>query len=136
MKSILLVTVLWPEKLAWMLLLSPKCGTTWLYSALEQHPGLCLSNPKEKRNCDSQNFVSRCSDPDLKKYMKYFKGEGMKIDCSIHAFACPEAPSRIKENYPNAKFIICVREPVARTISHWKIVRETVTYAQEQIGQF
>lgn len=109
------------------LLGAPKCGTTWLYSALEQHPGLCLSNPKEPNEIATHKgtMFRDNRDPDLKKYMKYFKGEGMKIDCSIHAFACPEAPSRIKKNFPNAKFIICVREPVARTISHWKMVRET-----------
>jgi len=29
------------------LLGAPKSGTTWLASALEQHPGICVSNPKE-----------------------------------------------------------------------------------------
>ena len=29
------------------LLGAPKSGTTWLASALEQHPGICVSDPKE-----------------------------------------------------------------------------------------
>ena len=109
------------------LLGAPKCGTTWLSSALEQHPGLCVSNPKEPNEIATHKgtMFRDKREPDLNKYKKYFDGEGLKIDCSVHAFACPEAPSRIKNNFPNAKFIICVREPVARTISHWRMIRET-----------
>lgn len=109
------------------LLGAPKCGTTWLSNALEQHPGLCVSDPKEPNEIATHKgtMFRDNREPNLKKYAKYFKGKGMKIDCSVHAFACPKAPSRIKNNWPNAKFIICVREPVARTISHWKMIRET-----------
>ena len=109
------------------LLGAPKCGTTWLSSALEQHPNLCVSEPKEPNEIATHKGTMRRDDrePNFSKYMKYFKGKGKKIDCSVHAFACPKAPSRIKENWPEAKFIICVREPVSRTISHWKMIRET-----------
>ena len=109
------------------LLGAPKCGTTWLSSALEQHPGLCVSDPKEPNEIATHKGTMIRDDrkPNFSKYMKYFRGKGKKIDCSVHAFACPKAPSRIKDNWPEAKFIICVREPVARTISHWKMIRET-----------
>ncbi len=109
------------------LLGAPKCGTTWLSNALEQHPGLCVSDPKEPNEIASHKgtMVRDDKDPNLSKYQKFFKGRGKKIDCSVHAFACPKAPERIKENWPDAKFIICVREPVSRTISHWKMIRET-----------
>ena len=109
------------------LLGAPKCGTTWLSSALKQHPNLCVSDPKEPNEIATHKgtIVRDNREPDLKKYMTYFKGEGKKIDCSAHAFACPKAPLRIKENWPESKFIICVREPVSRTISHWRMIRET-----------
>lgn len=109
------------------LLGAPKCGTTWLSSVLEQHPELCVSDPKEPNEIATHKgtMLRDNREPDLKKYMKYFKGPGLKIDCSVHALACPEAPMRIQKNWPDAKFIICVREPVARTISHWKMIRET-----------
>ena len=109
------------------LLGAPKCGTTWLSSALEQHPDLCVSDPKEPNEIATHKgtMIRDDREPNFSKYMKYFRGKGKKIDCSVHAFACPKAPSRIKDNWPEAKFIICVREPVARTISHWKMIRET-----------
>ncbi|MDP6870169.1 MAG: sulfotransferase [Candidatus Poseidoniaceae archaeon] len=106
---------------------APKCGTTWLSNALEQHPGLCISNPKEPNIIATHKgtMLRDQVEPDLNKYAKYFKGPGKKIDCSVHAFACPVAPSRINKNWPNAKFIVCVREPISRTISHWRMIRET-----------
>ena len=106
---------------------APKCGTTWLSNVLEQHPEICISNPKEPNIIATHKgtMIRDMAEPDISKYCKYFQGPGQKIDCSVHAFACPEAPSRIKEHWPEAKFIVCVREPVSRTISHWKMIRET-----------
>ena len=51
--------------------------------------------------------------------------KGLKLDASIHAFSCPLAPSRIQERIPNAKFILCLREPVSRSFSHWNMVLNT-----------
>ena len=56
------------------------------------------------------------------EYEVGFNDHGKKIDCSISTFACPIAPSRVSSIWPDAKFIICVREPVSRAISHWKMI--------------
>ena len=34
--------------------------------------------------------------------MSMFVGEGLKLDCSVHALACPVAPQRV-ENWPAAR---------------------------------
>ena len=47
------------------------------------------------------------------------------MDCSVHAFACPVAPSRIVKHWPKARFVVCLREPRRRTISHWGMVLDT-----------
>jgi hypothetical protein len=47
------------------------------------------------------------------------------MDASVHTFSCPVAPERIKSNFPDARFILCLREPVSRTVSHWNMVRST-----------
>jgi hypothetical protein len=39
--------------------------------------------------------------------------------------ACPIAPSRIANNWPDARLIICLREPVSRTVSHWNMILDT-----------
>ena len=109
------------------LLGAPKSGTTWLANVLEQHPGICISNPKEPNEVATHGgtFGRNIGEPDWERYAGCFRGEGLKMDCSVHAFACPVAPSRIVKHWPNARFVVCLREPRRRTISHWGMVLDT-----------
>ena len=109
------------------LLGAPKCGTTWLAEVLMQHPEICVSDPKEPNIVASHKgtFGRDESEPDWATYSDCFNGEGLRIDCSVHAMACPVAPSRVANNWPNARLIICLREPVSRTISHWNMILDT-----------
>ena len=109
------------------LLGAPKCGTTWLAEALAQHPEICVSDPKEPNIAASHKgtFGRDGSEPDWGAYADCFNGEGLRIDCSVHAMACPLAPSRVANNWPNARLIICLREPVSRTVSHWNMILDT-----------
>ena len=105
----------------------PKAGTTWLAYALDQHKEINLSDPKEPNIIASHRgtFVRTEEDPDWDKFNIHFNEKGLKLDASIHAFSCPLAPSRIQERIPNAKFILCLREPVSRSFSHWNMVLNT-----------
>ncbi len=105
----------------------PKAGTTWLSSVLDQHPGISLSNPKEPNFVATHKgtFARDEEGPDWSKYSAFFSGDGLKMDASVHTFSCPIAPGRIKSNFPDARFVLCIREPVARTVSHWNMVRST-----------
>lgn len=109
------------------LLGAPKCGTTWLAEALTQHPGICVSDPKEPNMVASHKgtFPRDDSEPDWGAYSACFKGAGLRIDCSVHALSCPVAPGRVAENWPEARLIVCLREPVSRTVSHWNMVLDT-----------
>ena len=109
------------------LLGAPKSGTTWLANVLEQHPGICISNPKEPNEVATHRgtFGRNNGEPDWERYAGCFRGEGLKMDCSVHAFACPVAPSRVVKHWPKARFVVCLREPRRRTISHWGMVLDT-----------
>ena len=109
------------------LLGAPKCGTTWLAEVLTQHPEICVSDPKEPNIIATHKgtFGRDDSEPDWGAYSDCFNGEGLRIDCSVHAMACPVAPSRVANNWPNARLIICLREPVSRTVSHWNMILDT-----------
>ncbi|MFL2493759.1 MAG: sulfotransferase family protein [Candidatus Thalassarchaeum sp.] len=109
------------------LLGAPKSGTTWLAGALEQHPGICVSEPKEPNVVATHKgtFGRDTRLPDWERYASCFKGPGLKVDCSVHALACPVAPNRMFEWWPDARFVVCLREPVSRTISHWNMVLDT-----------
>jgi len=114
------------------LLGAPKSGTTWLANALEQHPGICVSDPKEPNEIASHKgtFVRDDRLPDWERYSSCFNGTGVKLDCSVHALACPLTPNRVLEWWPEARFIVCLREPVSRTISHWNMVLDTKEVSQ------
>ena len=105
----------------------PKAGTTWLSNILDQHPGVNLSDPKEPNFVASHKgtFERNEDEPDWPKYADFFSGDGLKMDASVHTFSCPIAPERIKSNFPDARFILCLREPVSRTVSHWNMIRST-----------
>ena len=109
------------------LLGAPKCGTTWLAEVLTQHPEICVSDPKEPNIVASHKgtFGRDDSEPNWVEYANCFDGDGVRIDCSVHAMACPIAPSRVANNWPSARLIICLREPVSRTVSHWNMVLDT-----------
>ena len=104
---------------------APKAGTTWLGHALNQHPGISLSYPKEPNIVASHKgtFLRVEDEPDWSKYEGCFRNEGLKLDASVHTFACPMSPQRIRERCPDARFILCLREPVSRTVSHWNMIR-------------
>ena len=106
---------------------APKAGTTWLAYPLNQHTIIDLSDPKEPNIIASHRgtFIRTDESPEWNKFKVCFQGEGLKLDASVHAFSCPLAPSRIRQRIPNAKFILCLREPVARAFSHWNMVLNT-----------
>ena len=108
---------------------APKAGTTWLGHALDQHPGISLSNPKEPNIVASHKgtFLRLEDEPDWSKYEGCFGDGGLRLDASVHTFACPLAPQRIRDRLPDARFILCLREPVSRTVSHWNMVRNNGT---------
>ena len=109
------------------LLGAPKCGTTWLAEVLMQHPEICVSDPKEPNIVATHKgtFGRDETEPDWAAYSDCFNGEGLRIDCSVHAMACPIAPSRVANNWPDARLVICLREPVSRTVSHWNMILDT-----------
>lgn len=97
---------------------APKCGTTSLAAWLDDHPQACLSRPKEP-NFFGPNRCSRITTLELYE------------QCFAHALpdhtAIGEASSgtlyydvainRILEYQPQAKFILCLRNPINMVIS-------------------
>lgn len=66
-------------------------------------------------------------------YENHFNTEGFRIDASIHTFSCPLAPLRLYTRMPNTKLILCLREPVSRAVSHWKMIRDTEEDIQNNV---
>lgn len=107
---------------------APKAGTTALAGALAKHPDICFSDPKEP-NCVAtyrSTFGRDDSEPAWDRYEQCFANRpGIRIDGSVCVFADPDAPARYATFFPDAKFLVCVREPVARALSHWAMITES-----------
>lgn len=116
-----------------------KAGTTWLWSMLEQHPGTSLPEEKEIHYFGSSELYAKGDD----WYFKHFSGlDPNKVigEASTSHFydhvpywynksnqiefdeSLPTIPELILQKFPNAKFIVVLRDPVRRAISaysHW-----------------
>lgn len=96
-----------------------KAGTTFLSSLLEQHPQICISNPKEPK------FFTTCWNQGWDWYERCFEhahGSQVRGDASTQysiTGVYPESVARIAEFAPSARLIYLVRDPFARLESQW-----------------
>jgi len=95
---------------------SGKCGSTWFYENLAKHPEICDKNPKEL------NYFSDLYNKHPPEwYHTQFGGCGelLKGEFSVTYMYHPEAAERIHRDYPEAKILAIVRDPVKRTYSDY-----------------
>ncbi len=103
-----------------MIIGAPKCGTTWLSTALRQHPEVFMAREKEIHFFDHPENFARGKD----WYEQHFTG-------AAHAAAIGEATptylsgsiyqpgivTAIRDMVPACRLIIMLRDPVARALS-------------------
>lgn len=96
---------------------SGKCGSTWLYENIIQHPEVYDGNPKE-----IHYFGDLYEQQDFNWYKELFAGSEGKIkgEFSISYMYHPLAAERIHKHFPDAKIIAMVRDPVERTYSDYQ----------------
>ena len=119
---------------------APKCGTTWLFYALGQHPDICLSEPKEPRYFSRTDFCTPSShgnnEPlasdrneltDLAWYARHYRHCGpdsVKGEFSTDYMYNECAPARIHRYFPNIKLLVCLRNPVDWAYSWYSARRD------------
>lgn len=92
-----------------------KCGTTSLARILDTHPDVHLARPKEPAL-----YLDQPIDPDrVARAFESYEGQRYRCDATQRYFIDETVPRRLSEYAPDAKFIICVREPVSRFTSHY-----------------
>lgn len=121
------------------LLGAQKSGTTWLWDMLKQHPGTSLPQTKEIHYFGSSELYARGDawylkhfdglDPDKvigeastshfydRVPYWYNKSRQIEFDQSL-----PPIPELMDRKFPDAKYIVILRDPVRRAISaysHW-----------------
>jgi len=104
-----------------------KAGSTWIADMLSKHPDICMSNPKEIHYFNTNH-------PSFKKYKNPNKNFSISwfnnhfSHCSsyqlIGEFSTgylhdPDAAQNIYSHFPNAKLIVCLRNPIDRAYSQY-----------------
>lgn len=94
-----------------------KSGTTSLYDYLTQHPKILPAIVKEVR------FFSSFFTNGYEWYFSHFPNS-LNQDClsgeaTPGYFSSARVPERLHSTLPNAKLVLCLRNPVDRTLSHY-----------------
>jgi len=94
-----------------------KSGTTFLHRCLDDHPDICMSSPKEPFFFEAEfdeglDFYSQ-------KYFAHYRGESVVGESRHRNLYLPFVPDRIADNIVDPRFIVVLRDPVARAFSHW-----------------
>ena len=99
---------------------APKAGTTSLWRYLDAHPDIFMSPTKEPNFfLDPAPSARRLTE---EEYLRLFSTAGdlpWAGEASGHYFAHPEVPGRIKSVIPEARILICLRDPVERAYSSY-----------------
>lgn len=109
-----------------------KCGTTSLYAHLKQHPQIFMSPVKEPSFfCESFQVVNNAID-----YFRLFDGVGDEtvIGEASHVYFSNPATARVlKTLFPEARFVVILRNPADRAYSLYHHMRR---YGFEHVGSF
>lgn len=119
----------------------PKCASTSLNFYLGQHPEIFVAKIKETR------FFSLHYDKGMDFYTPHFKdaGKAKAIGEATPSYSfLPFVADRIKQHLPNAKLILCFRNPLDRAFSSWLMqkgigkellpFREAIDINKKQMG--
>ena len=100
---------------------APRCGTTSLASFLKNHPEVCFSSVKEPHffaqydltDLSTDELRRRVADQYLARYFSDCPpGAEMHAEASVTYLYAPERMEPILRLWPEAKFIIAVRDPL------------------------
>lgn len=97
---------------------APKCGTTSLARWLELHPDVYVPSVKEPHhyNIDEKQVYY----PDRDDYLRLFEGAESaryRLDASVWYLHSQVAVSGILSDCPDARFLVCLRNPVDMAFS-------------------
>ncbi|MCP4490184.1 MAG: sulfotransferase [Gammaproteobacteria bacterium] len=106
-----------------------KCATTSMYNQLMQHDDVSNTKRKEPHFHFSQIMGDRFSGPadndtvnqmfvtDPKQYLNLYEPGKLSIDGSAMSVIDPKIIESVDRQYPNAKYIIVLRDPIDRAFS-------------------
>ncbi|MEO1041056.1 MAG: sulfotransferase [Pseudomonadota bacterium] len=97
-----------------------RCGTTTLYDLLKKHPDIHAPAIKEPSFFCSHFQVV---DNPVSYFSLFQSDKKYRLDCSHVYMSNPETPTILAQLFPNARFIITLRDPMQRALSLYSWVR-------------
>ena len=111
-------------------------GTTSLFRDLERHPSMCAMVPSARRLPLRENMKgAHWLDSDLARSPRWYRshfatsatkrwrthrtGTAFTAEASPYYFFHPLAAKRAAMLLPRTRFVVMLRDPVERTVSHW-----------------
>lgn len=95
-----------------------KGGTSWLHKQFINHPEIFV--PEHRKEI---HFFDEYYDRDLEWYLKWFHGANHKAigEITPNYIYDDRVCDRIKEYFPDMRFIVMLRHPVERAYSHYQM---------------
>ena len=97
-----------------------KSGTSTLYSAMREHPSVLESSWQEVHFFDNDQFYGK----GLETYAKQFRAK-KRFSCVGEVtpgyMVSPNAAARIAHDIPRCKIVFCLRDPLERAYSAWRM---------------
>ena len=102
-----------------------RCGTTWLYHLLDEHPDIFMAKPVRP---EPKFFTSEPTSTSINEYRKkYFANTGKATAIgkkSTTYIEVPQAAHWMRDAFPGLKLIFLLRHPLERAISNYWFSRE------------
>ena len=111
-----------------------KSGTTALWHQLKAHPEICPASVKEPQYFCLQNY----NESGPRRWYQDLFGDGdhtYRLDASTMCFTAKGAACRISQVDPQARVIVLLREPVARTYSSYLHMAKQIPQAETRSFQ-
>lgn len=106
-----------------------KAGTSALASLLSQHPDICLVQGKEAHVFDDPEYHLSSDKLNYarEKYaskLKHYNGERYILDATPVTIVHPLFVKEVTANCPSSKYIVTLRDPVERALSHYAMTKQ------------
>lgn len=111
---------------------APKAGSSTLYDCFAAHPQILMSERKEP------DFFGGRWGQGIAYYEEFFRaynGEKAIGEATVGYLSDPAAPERIHQVLPDVKFVIVMRDPVSRAVSHywWRVNTNAETRTLDEV---
>jgi hypothetical protein len=110
-----------PQRIDFVGVGANKCGTTWIYKCLEEHPEICMGRPKEIHYFSSKDNTGRnVHSKGIDFYFSHFshcESDRLIGEVGPKYFTDPHAAENIQQHFPDVKILISIRHPIDRALS-------------------